>query len=51
MDFGLIIVSLTPNPIRVLLMALETVLNSQITDPVTQANVKTLGDAPAMANG
>ena len=30
-------------------MALETALNSQITDAVTQANVKTLGDAPAMA--
>ena len=32
-------------------MALETALNSQITDAVTQANVKTLGDAPAMAMG
>jgi len=30
-------------------MALETALNSQITDAVTQANVKTLGDAPAIA--
>ena len=30
-------------------MALETSLNSQITDAVTQANVKTLADAPAIA--
>jgi len=30
-------------------MALETALNSQITDAVTQANVKTLGDAPALS--
>jgi hypothetical protein len=32
-------------------MALETALNSQITDAVTQANVKTLGDAPALSLG
>lgn len=32
-------------------MALETSLNSQITDAVTQANVKVLADAPAMAMG
>ena len=32
-------------------MALETALNSQITDAVTQANVKVLADAPAMALG
>ena len=30
-------------------MALETTLNSQITDAVTQANVKVLADSPAMA--
>jgi len=30
-------------------MALPTPLNGQITDAVTQANVKVLGDAPAMA--
>jgi len=30
-------------------MALETALNSQITDAVTQANVKTLGDSPALS--
>ncbi|RZI46622.1 RebB family R body protein [Candidatus Finniella inopinata] len=30
-------------------MALETALNSQITDAVTQANVKVLADSPAMA--
>jgi hypothetical protein len=30
-------------------MALETALNSQITDAVTQANVKVLGDAPALS--
>jgi len=28
-----------------------TLLNGQITDAVTQANVKVLGDAPAMALG
>lgn len=32
-------------------MAFPTALNSQITDSVTQANVKVLGDAPAMAMG
>ena len=32
-------------------MATPTALNSQITDAVTQANVKVLGDAPAMAMG
>ena len=30
-------------------MAFPTSVNSQITDSVTQANVKVLGDAPAMA--
>jgi hypothetical protein len=30
-------------------MALPTPVNGQITDAVTQANVKVLGDAPAMA--
>ena len=32
-------------------MAFPTSVNSQITDAVTQANVKVLGDAPAMALG
>jgi Killing trait len=32
-------------------MALPTPLNGQITDAVTQTNVKVLGDAPAMAMG
>lgn len=32
-------------------MAFPTSLNSQITDSVAQANVKVLGDAPAMAMG
>jgi hypothetical protein len=32
-------------------MAFPTALNSQITDSVTQANTKVLGDAPAMAMG
>ncbi|WP_417830059.1 RebB family R body protein [Thalassospira sp.] len=32
-------------------MADNTPLNGQITDAVTQANVKVLGDAPAMAMG
>lgn len=32
-------------------MAFNTAVNSQITDAVTQANVKVLGDAPAMAMG
>ena len=32
-------------------MAFPTALNSQITDAVTQANVKVLGDAPAIAMG
>ena len=30
-------------------MVLETALNAQITDAVTQANVKVLADSPAMA--
>ena len=30
-------------------MAFPTAVNNQITDAVTQANVKVLGDAPAMA--
>jgi hypothetical protein len=30
-------------------MAFPTSVNDQITDAVTQANVKTLGDAPAVA--
>jgi len=32
-------------------MALPTAVNSQITDSVTQANVKVLGDAPALSLG
>ncbi|MGO1119702.1 RebB family R body protein [Rhodovibrionaceae bacterium A322] len=32
-------------------MALPTAVNDQITDSVTQANVKVLGDAPAMSMG
>jgi hypothetical protein len=32
-------------------MAEPTPVNDQITDAVTQANVKVLGDAPAMAMG
>ena len=32
-------------------MAFPTALNSQITDSVTQANLKVVGDAPAMAMG
>ncbi|BBL74892.1 RebB family R body protein [Methylomagnum ishizawai] len=32
-------------------MAIPTALNGQITDAVTQANVKVLGDAPAFAMG
>ena len=32
-------------------MAFPTAVNSQITDAVTQANVKVLGDAPAIALG
>ena len=32
-------------------MAIPTPVNGQITDAVTQANVKVLGDAPAMALG
>jgi len=32
-------------------MAMPTPVNGQITDAVTQANVKVLGDAPAMAMG
>ena len=32
-------------------MAYPTAVNSQITDSVTQANVKVLGDAPAIAMG
>jgi hypothetical protein len=30
-------------------MAFPTAVNSQITDAITQANVKVLGDAPAIA--
>ena len=32
-------------------MAFPTAINSQITDSVTQANVKVLGDAPAVGMG
>jgi 4-hydroxyphenylpyruvate dioxygenase-like putative hemolysin len=32
-------------------MAFPTSVNNQITDSVTQSNVKVLGDAPAMAMG
>ncbi len=32
-------------------MAFPTSVNNQITDAVTQSNVKVLGDAPAMAMG
>ena len=32
-------------------MAMPTPVNGMITDAVTQANVKVLGDAPAMAMG
>ncbi len=32
-------------------MAFPTSVNSQITDAVSQSNVKVLGDAPAMALG
>lgn len=32
-------------------MAYPTAVNSQITDAVTQANVKVIGEAPAMAMG
>ncbi|MBF0275594.1 MAG: RebB family R body protein, partial [Nitrospinae bacterium] len=32
-------------------MAFPTTVNSQITDSVTQANVKVLGDAPAVSTG
>jgi len=32
-------------------MAFPTAVNDQITDAVTQANVKVLGDAPAVAMG
>ena len=32
-------------------MAYPTAVNNQITDAVTQANVKVLGDAPAIAMG
>ena len=32
-------------------MAFPTSVNDQITDSVTQTNVKTLGDAPAVAMG
>jgi hypothetical protein len=32
-------------------MASPTALNSQITDAVTQSNVKVIGEAPAMALG
>lgn len=32
-------------------MAFPTALNSQITDSITQANTKVLGDSPAIAMG
>lgn len=32
-------------------MAFPTAVNSQITDSITQANTKVLGDAPAVATG
>lgn len=32
-------------------MAFPTAINSQITDSITQANTKVLGDAPAIAMG
>jgi len=32
-------------------MAFPTAVNSQITDAVTQSNVKVIGEAPAMAMG
>ena len=32
-------------------MAYPTSVNSQITDAITQVNVKALGDAPAIAMG
>ena len=32
-------------------MAFPTAVNDQVTDAVTQSNVKVLGDAPAMAMG
>jgi hypothetical protein len=32
-------------------MAFPTAVNSQITDSITQANTKVLGDAPAVASG
>lgn len=32
-------------------MAFPTAVNGQITDAVTQANVKVIGEAPAMAMG
>lgn len=32
-------------------MAFPTAINSQITDSITQANTKVLGDAPAVAVG
>ena len=32
-------------------MAIPTAVNGQITDAITQANVKVLGDAPAQAMG
>ncbi len=32
-------------------MAIPTAVNGQITDAVTQSNVKVLGDSPAMAMG
>ena len=32
-------------------MAFPTAVNSQITDSVTQANLKVVGDAPAIATG
>jgi hypothetical protein len=32
-------------------MAFPTAVNDQVTDSITQANVKVLGDAPAVATG
>ena len=41
----------SPSAITVGVNAFPTSVNNQITDSVTQANVKVLGDAPAMAMG
>jgi hypothetical protein len=37
--------------LRSLIMAFPTAVNDQVTDAVTQSNVKVLGDAPAFAMG